>query len=196
MSSSGAGRDDGRAAAGRAEHEDAHDPASAARLADEQARTSRRRRDESRGGIVAWTWRRLNGEQRLAAVAAVLVIVSTFGPFSFTEAAEILTAGAVLALLKLRADRREFHLPLGDGTVIAAAGLWCAVLMATRLFERPVGQSVLALSCALLLTAAGLRERVKRPADDLPAPLETLVASVSPTPERPAESPPPASGDL
>jgi hypothetical protein len=115
------------------------------------------------------TWRQLNLEQRVAAVAATLVIVSTLGPFSFVEAAEILAAGAVLALVRMRADRRAFHLPLGDGTAIAAAGLWCAVLIATRMFDRPPGQTVLALLCALLLAAAGLRERAKREADDLPA---------------------------
>ena len=113
-------------------------------------------------------WGRLNSEQRLAAVAAVLVIVSTLGPFSWVEAAEILAAGAVLALLEQRADRRTFHLPLGDGTAVMAAGLWCAVLMLTRMFDRPPGQTVLALLCALLLAAAGARERAKRAPDDLP----------------------------
>jgi hypothetical protein len=114
------------------------------------------------------TWRRLNFEQRAAAVAATLVIVSTLGPFSFVEAAEVLAAGAVLLLLRMRADRRAFHLPLGDGTAIAAAGLWCAVLIATRMFDRPPGQTALALLCALLLAAAGVRERAKRAPDDLP----------------------------
>jgi hypothetical protein len=115
-------------------------------------------------------WRALNVEQRVAAAAALLVIVSTLGPFSFVEAAEILTAGAVLALLWLRAQRRQFHLPLGDGTAIAAAGAWCAVLVATRMFDRPPGQTALALVCALLLAAAGVREHAKRAADDLPEP--------------------------
>lgn len=114
------------------------------------------------------TWRRLNFEQRLAAVAATLVIVSTLGPFSFVEAAEILAAGSVLLLLRMRADRREFHLPLGDGSAIAGAGLWCAVLIATRMFDRPPGQTALALLCALLLAAAGVRERAKHEPDDLP----------------------------
>lgn len=119
------------------------------------------------------TWRELNLEQRLAGVAATLVIVSTLGPFSFVEAAEVLAAGAVLVLLKMRAERREFHLPLGDGTAIAGAGLWCAVLIATRMFDRPPGQTALALLCALLLAGAGLRERAKRAADDLPQTAET-----------------------
>ena len=115
------------------------------------------------------TWRGLNTEQRVAAVGALLLIVSTFGPFSFVEAAIVLTAGGVLVLLKKRADRRPFHLPFGDGTVIVAAGLWSALLIVVRLFDRPLGQSVLALGCAAILAAAGVRERAKRPADDLPA---------------------------
>ena len=115
------------------------------------------------------TWRRLNFEQRVAAVAALLLVASTFGPFSFVEAAMVLTAGGVLLLLKKRADGRPFHLPFGDGTVIFAAGLWSALLIVVRLFDRDLGQSVLALACAAMLAAAGARERAKRPADDLPA---------------------------
>ncbi len=133
------------------------------------------------------TWRQLNLEQRVAGVAATLVIVSTLGPFSFVEAAEVLAAGAVLVLLRMRAERREFHLPLGDGTAIAGAGLWCAVLIATRMFDRPPGQTVLALVCALLLAAAGVRERAKREADDLPDPAEDPTA-VLPRPAAPPSS--------
>lgn len=113
------------------------------------------------------TWRRLHFEQRVAATGALLLMVSTFGPFSFVEAAIVLTAGGVLALLKKRADGRRFHLPFGDGTVIFAAGLWSALLILVRLFDRPLGQSVLALACAAILAGAGARERAKRPADDV-----------------------------
>lgn len=127
----------------------------------------------ARGGArLLEAWRRLNLEQRAAAVAALLLVASTFGPFSFVEAAIVLTAGGVLALLKKRADGRPFHLPFGDGTVILAAGLWSALLIVVRLFDRELGQSVLALACAAILAAAGARERAKRPADDLPAPRE------------------------
>lgn len=137
------------------------------------------------------TWRLLNLEQRVAAVAAILVIVSTLGPFSFVEAAEILAAGAVLVLLRMRAMRREFHLPLGDGTAIAAAGVWCAVLIATRMFDRPPGQTALALVCALVLAAAGARERAKRAPDDLPDPAEDAITAVLRQERR--EQPPPGS---
>ena len=118
-------------------------------------------------GSLVETWRRLNTEQRVAAIAAVSLIVSTFGPFSFVEAAIVLTGVSVLYLLKARADRRQFHLPSGDGTVILAAGLWSAVLIVVRMFDRPFGLSALALACAAILAAAGLRERTKRPADDV-----------------------------
>jgi hypothetical protein len=133
------------------------------------------------------TWRALNLEQRVAAVTATLVTVSTLGPFSFVEAAELLAAGAVLVLLRMRAERREFHLPLGDGTAIAAAGLWCAVLIATRMFDRPPGQTALALLCALLLAGAGVRERAKHEADDLPDPAEDPTV-VLPRPAAPPNS--------
>ena len=140
-------------------------------------------------GSVAEVWRRLNFEQRVAAVGALLLIASTFGAFSFVEAALVLTAGGVLVLLKQRADRRRFHLPFGDGTVIFAAGLWSALLIVVRLFDRPFGQSVLALGCAAMLAGAGARERAKRPADDLPPPprrrppegAEAATARLTPT---------------
>jgi hypothetical protein len=113
-------------------------------------------------------WRVLGPEQRVAAVGALLLIVSTFGPFSFVEAAELVTALGVLLLLKRRADGYEFHLPFGDGTAIAAAGAWCGLLILVRLFDRSLGQNLLALACAALVFAAGVRERAKRPMDDLP----------------------------
>ncbi|MBN1530945.1 MAG: hypothetical protein JW895_17920 [Thermoleophilaceae bacterium] len=115
-------------------------------------------------------FRALNPEQRVAAVGALLLLVSTFGPFSFVELAEVLIALAVLALLRARALGKRFHLPLGDGTAIAAAGVWAAVLIVVRLFDRPLGQNLLALACCAILAGAGLRERAKRPADDVAAP--------------------------
>jgi hypothetical protein len=114
------------------------------------------------------TWRLLGFEQRAAAVGAVLLAVSTFGPFSLVEVAEIMVALGVLALLRARALGKRFHLPFGDGTVIAAAGAWAAALIVVRLFDRPLGQNLLALVCASILVLAGVRERAKRPADDLP----------------------------
>jgi hypothetical protein len=115
------------------------------------------------------TFRLLGFEQRMAAVGAVLLAISTFGPFSFVELAEIAVALGVLALLRARALGKQFHLPFGDGTVIAAAGIWAALLIVVRLFDRPLGQNLLALACCAILAAAGIRERAKRPADDLAA---------------------------
>ena len=119
-------------------------------------------------------WRAWNAEQRVAAVGATLLIVSTFGPFSWVEMAIVLVGVAVLLLLRRRAQGRPFHLPFGDGIVIAAAGAWAALLILVRLFDRPLGQNMLALACAALLVAAGLRERARRPMDDLPSEQDTL----------------------
>ena len=120
-------------------------------------------------GVVG-TWRQLNFEQRVAGIGALLLIVSTFGPFSFVEAAMVLTGLGVLFLLRKRAEGREFHVPFGDGTVIAAAGAWSGLLIVIRLFDRPLGQNLLALVCAAILVVAGIAERRKRPPDDLPQP--------------------------
>ena len=146
-------------------------------------------------GSLPETWRRLNFEQRVAAVGALLLIVSTFGPFSFVEAAIVLTAVGVLALLRQRADRKRFHLPFGDGTVIFAAGIWSALLIVVRLFDRPLGQSVLALACAAILAGAGARERTKRPADDLPPPHEDALTERLTGRESASEPPPSPGGD-
>jgi hypothetical protein len=132
---------------------------------------------------LARLFRRLNAEQKAAAVGAVLLAVSTFGPFSFVELAEILVALGVLALLRARALGKQFHLPFGDGTVIAAAGFWAGALIVVRLFDRPLGQNLLALACAAILVLAGARERAKRPPDDLPPEAQ---------PQGPPEAAPPA----
>ena len=117
---------------------------------------------------LAGTWKRLNFEQRAAAVGACLLIVSTLGPFSFVEVAIMLIGAAVLFLLRKRAEGKLFHVPFGDGAVIAAAGAWAGLLIVVRLFDRPLGQGLLALVCAAILFLAGVRERVVRPPDDLP----------------------------
>ena len=137
-------------------------------------------------------FRLLNLEQRAAAVAALLLIVSTFGPFSFVEAAEILTALGILALLFARAEGKRFHLPFGDGTAVAAAGVWAGLLIVVRVFDRSLGLNLLALACAAILFLAGARERAKRPAADLPPEHTTPAAAPAPPPggsSPPAESP-------
>jgi hypothetical protein len=135
------------------------------------------------------TFRLLGFEQRMAAVGAVLLAISTFGPFSFVEVAEIAVALGVLALLRARALGKRFHLPFGDGTVIAAAGIWAALLIVVRLFDRSLGQNLLALVCAAILFFAGALERAKRPADDLPP------QASPPRPQQPPAQRPPASRD-
>jgi hypothetical protein len=143
-------------------------------------------------------WRALTPEQRLAAGASGALFVTMFLPwyqqnavvnaprttplqsrnlnafqvFSFVEAAVLLVAVAVLYLLFARGERRSFQLPGGDGSVVFAAGVWTALLLVLRLFDKPgitshgVAANVgiqwgifFALAAAGLLVAAGSRMR-------------------------------------
>jgi len=63
--------------------------------------------------------------------------VSAFGVISFIEAAIFLVAAGVLVLVLARGERRAFQLPVGDGMVILAAGVWAATLIFYRVFDRP-----------------------------------------------------------
>jgi hypothetical protein len=110
----------------------------------------------------------LNSEQRVVAVGALLLIVSTLGSFSFVEAGQLVLALGVLALLVARAEGARFHLPFGDGTVIAGAGVWAGALIVAGLLDRGVGQNVFGAAGAAIIFMAGGREHAKRPADDVP----------------------------
>jgi hypothetical protein len=108
-------------------------------------------------------WRAMGSERRTAALAAVGLLVTMFFPwyqqnavvdtprsaplqsrnldafqvFSFVEAAVLLVSLAVCYLLFARAEGRDFQMPGGDGTVVLAAGLWTALLLVFRLFDKP-----------------------------------------------------------
>ena len=103
--------------------------------------------------------------------------MSAFGAFSFVEAAVLLVALAVLALLFSRSEHATFHLPGGDGTVVMAAGAWVALLLVWRLFDKPDADAALvgvdwgiffALASAGVLAYAGSRmRRAQQPAAPL-----------------------------
>jgi hypothetical protein len=115
-------------------------------------------------------WAALSAEQRIAGIGSLLLIVSTIGAFSAIELFEVLLAVAVLLILRARARAFKLRLPVEDGTAIAAAGVISAILILIRMFERPVGQGLLALACAGIVVFAGIRENVKRSAGDQPPP--------------------------
>jgi hypothetical protein len=106
-------------------------------------------------------WRGLAREQRVSALAALSLWVTMFLPwysenglalsnhsqpvsitltafdaFSFVELAVLLVSVAVLALLFARGERRAFHLPGGDGTVILLAGAWVGLLIFYRMIDK------------------------------------------------------------
>jgi hypothetical protein len=126
--------------------------------------------------------RGLSLELRIAAGAAVLLVASTFGPFTWIEAAIVLTGLGVLLLLYQRGMGKTFHLPEGDGTLVAIAGVWAGFLIVIRLFDRPLGQNLLALACAAILFAAGARERARRrePPEDAEHPVDPADAPTTP----------------
>lgn len=109
--------------------------------------------------------RSLGREQRLVAIAAAVLLGSMLLPwysrsvdavvggklvatsssklaitvFSFVEAAIFLVAAGVLALMLARGDRRAFHLPGGDGLIVAVGGAWATFLIFFRFVDKPGG---------------------------------------------------------
>ena len=171
----------------------------------------------SAGPRIVRAWSVLDRERRLAAVAALALFatmllpwyqqnavvsasktaplvsrnLNAFQVFSFVEAAVLLVAVAVLVLLFERADGRTFHLPGSDGAVVLAAGVWTALLLVLRLFDKPgiahngVAANVgvqwgifFALAAAGLLAYSGSRMRAT------PRPEPPLVRR-EPRPHRP-----------
>jgi hypothetical protein len=148
---------------------------------------------------VGRSWRALAPEQRVSALAALSLWItmflpwysetpagvlkkgesiagaslSAYGAFSFVEAAVLLVSIGVLALLFARGERRAFHLPGGDGAVIALAGAWVGLLVIYRMFDKQGTRAVgnvaitsgiqwgifLALFAAIWLAWTGLRIR-------------------------------------
>jgi hypothetical protein len=118
------------------------------------------------GGLLA-DLRALAAEQRLAAIAAVLLLATMFLPwytkdttaavngqpvtvsqnklaitvFSWVEAAIFLVAVGVTVLIVARGRGRAFHLPGGDGLVVTAAGAWATFLVFFRFVDKPSGQT-------------------------------------------------------
>jgi hypothetical protein len=178
-------------------------------------------------------WRSLTPEQRLAAIAALALLASMLLPwyqetgnaivdgrlaaiedsknafqvYSFVEAAIFLVAAGVLVLMFARGERRAFHLPGGDGTVVLAAGLWVMFLIFYRQLDKPDGRQegpinssvgvqwgiFIAFLLGALLAYAGYRIRAAHvPEPDLdaaapPAPPEPPTRPMRQKPAAPAE---------
>lgn len=143
---------------------------------------------------VGRAWRALGPEHRLAAGAAVALLVTLFLPWyeksifiekqgrfvpdkltgfgsaDFVMASVVLVGLGVLALAFSRGERRAFHLPGGDGAVVAGAGAWAALLIFYRVIDHPAvtgrGATIgiqwgvfVAFLAAALLVFAGVRIR-------------------------------------
>jgi hypothetical protein len=139
---------------------------------------------------IARAARILGFEQLMAAAGALLLILGTLGSFSFVEGAQLVLALGVLALLLARAEGARFHLPFGDGVVIAGAGVWAGALVLAGLLDRGIGQNIFGVAGAAILFLAGSRERANRPLDDVPAQAPGGTPAVRPDrPPRPPRRP-------
>jgi hypothetical protein len=193
--------------------------------------------ERARGAVarIGRAWDRLGPDQRLAAVAAIALLASmllpwyqesgnaivagklvriedsknAFGVYSFIEGAIFLVVAGVLVMLFARGERKAFHLPGGDGTVVMAAGLWVMFLIFYRQLDKPNGRHegmiqttvgvqwgiFIAFLLGALLAYSGYRIRashVPEPAaDDVPPPAaETVPAPAAVrTADDPAEAP-------
>jgi hypothetical protein len=170
-------------------------------------------------------WRGLTPDQRLAGIAAVALLLSMLLPwyqetgnalvrnrlveigdsknafqvYSFVEAAIFVVAAGVLALLWARGERKAFHLPGGDGTVIMGAGLWVMFLIFYRQLDKPDGRREGPISTSVgvewgifvafllgaLLAYAGYRIRAAHtpepPADEAPTTVPPPARPPGPT---------------
>lgn len=164
-------------------------------------------------------WRSLHRDQRLAAGAAIALFVSMLLPwyqltaapargaladrtinafqvFDFTEAAVLLVAAAVLALVIGRAEGGTFSLPGRDGTFVFAGGVWVCLLIFLRQLDKPDGPEgtvvgvawgiFVAFLAGIALAAAGWRMR-----QDQPAGPPLLRDDDAPPPPREPPGPPP-----
>ena len=115
---------------------------------------------------IGTAWRALTADQKLAAIAALALLLSMLLPwyqetgnaivngkltpidnsknafqvYSFVEAAVFVVSIGVMVMLYARGRRRAFHLPGGDGAVIIAAGLWVMFLVFYRQLDKPDGR--------------------------------------------------------
>jgi hypothetical protein len=173
-------------------------------------------------GRIGRDWRALTSEQRLAAIAALALLfsmllpwyeqtivtnkgiehdsMSAFGVYSFIEAAIFVVVIGVLALMWARAERKSFHLPGGDGTIVMGAGLWVMFLIFYRQLDKPNGRKeglvqtsvgvqwgiFIAFLLGALLAYAGYRIR----AAHVPEPVMDEPKAEKPPPDEPDDGAP------
>ncbi len=163
---------------------------------------------------------RLGRFERLAALGAIICLGSLLlpwyearftsglgksgiGRFGFAEGALVITLAAALMLLVRVGGNRRPPLPLHEGTLLAASGIWSAAIVGYLMFDRPtavfadfptdyrLGYGIfVALGGAVLLALAGLRIR----RDELARQAEVATAARAEEGDRtPTSSSPPRS---
>lgn len=108
-------------------------------------------------------WRWLDGLRRgaLAATLAITVATLTQVPdFGWLEATQILVALAALRIVARAVEDEPHPLPFHDGTLIAAAGFWGAMVTTfATLAGGELGTEAINLAACAVLAFCGLRLR-------------------------------------
>lgn len=110
--------------------------------------------------------RRLGFWRILALLGALLVVVGTLlelPQFGWIEAAELLIAVSAVRMIARHVESRPFATPFADGTMLAVAGIWAAlVAFVNTLFDDAGTRSgiVVVAGCAALFLA-GMKLRLE-----------------------------------
>jgi hypothetical protein len=86
--------------------------------------------------FLPWYQETVIASSKTPALRSASASLTGWGAFSFVEAAVLLVAVGVLVLLFVRAEGKAFHVPGGDGWVVTAAGIWAAILIVWRMFDK------------------------------------------------------------
>ncbi|MBJ7347847.1 MAG: hypothetical protein JHC87_04655 [Thermoleophilaceae bacterium] len=123
------------------------------------------RRPQRQNGIVVGflRWRWLDGLRRGAMAATIAITVATLSllpDFGWLEATQILLALAAMRVVARAVEDEPHPLPFHDGTLIAAAGFWGAMVTTfATLAGGEIGTEAINLAACAVLAFCGLRLR-------------------------------------
>ncbi len=123
----------------------------------------RRRERRSAFALVFLHWRWLDGLHRFAlalCLAIGIAAVTTIPDFGWLDVTQVLVAVAVTRVVARAVEDDPHPLPFLDGTLLAAAGFWCAAVTTINALAGAVlNTQALIFGCSALLAFCGLRLR-------------------------------------
>lgn len=104
-------------------------------------------------------FRRLDGWRRMALAGCVVIAIGSllsFPDFGWIEGAQLLVAVSSLRMIARYVESHPFATPFADGTLLAAGGIWAALIaLGNAFFDKadPRSEIVVVIGCALLFLA-------------------------------------------